>query len=135
MSGDGVLGAYCRAFESKDADAIISLFDANALYELPLLGQRLVGRAEIKAGLQRAFSVAETCCIELTSVRSSPMVTMAEGRLSAKLHRDREAVDMPLAIVLQTRDGRVARLSTYLDARPYRLWTDGPIFATAGQAS
>lgn len=135
MSGNGVLQAYCRAFASKDVDAVASLFDANALYELPLLGQRLIGRAEIRAGLQRAFSVAETCCIELTDIRSSATATMAEGRLSAKLHRDQSAVDMPLAMVLETRNGHITRLSTYLDARPYRLWSDGPIFAATSQST
>ena len=36
---------------------------------------------------------------------------------------------MPASVVLEARDGKIARLSTYLDARPYRLWSDGPIFA------
>jgi hypothetical protein len=39
---------------------------------------------------------------------------------------------MPLALVMATEDGLISRLSTYLDARPYRLWSDGPIFAAAG---
>ena len=29
------------------------------------------------------------------------------------------------------RQNDIVRLSTYLDARPYRLWADGPLFASA----
>jgi hypothetical protein len=36
---------------------------------------------------------------------------------------------MPAALVMQARGDAIARLSIYLDARPYRLWADGPIFA------
>ncbi len=55
---------------------------------------------------------------------------IAEGRLQAKLHRDAHAADIPLAVVLETQQNGIMRLSTYLDARPYRLWTDGTLFAS-----
>ena len=123
------LQAYLDAFAAKDAEAASALFAETAVYELPLLGQRLVGRCEIKAGLARIFALAERCAFEVDVAQSVPGATIAEGRLKAKLHRDRDPVEMPAAIVLQVRDGAIARLSTYLDARPYRLWSDGPIFA------
>lgn len=135
MSPEDALQAYCKAFERKDIDRVVSLFDASGLYELPLLGQRLVGDAEIRAGLERVFSVADNCSIAFSGIKSSPAAAIAEGRLQAKLHRDPDPVDMPLAIVIETRDGKISRLSTYLDMRPYRLWSDGPIFAAPGQAS
>lgn len=131
MSAEGALRAYCRAFEARDIEAIVSLFGANGLYELPLLGQRLVGVAEIRLGLERVFSVAEACSIEISGVKSLPTVSIAEGRMRAKLHRDQDPVNIPLAIVVESREGMVSRLSTYLDARPHRLWSDGPIFAAA----
>jgi ketosteroid isomerase-like protein len=123
------LQAYLDAFAAQDAEAASALFAEGAVYEFPLLGQRLVGRREIEAGLARIFALAERCSFEIGAVQSSPAATIAEGRLKAKLHRDRDPVEMPAAIVLQSRDGAIARLSTYLDARPYRLWSDGPIFA------
>jgi ketosteroid isomerase-like protein len=131
MPTEDLLQAYCTAFAAKDVEAILALFGRNSLYELPLLGQRLVGHGEIRAGLARVFDLAESCAIEIFGLKSAT-TTIAEGRLRAKLHRDREPVEMPLAIVMATEDGLISRLSTYLDARPYRLWSDGPIFATAG---
>jgi ketosteroid isomerase-like protein len=125
------LGAYCRAFTSKDADTIVALFDRNGLYELPFMGQRLVGHGEIRAGLAQAFDLMESCSIEPAAIKSASAIAIAEGRLRAKLHRDRHPIDVPLAIVMKTNEGMISRLSTYLDARPFRLWSDGPIFATA----
>ena len=123
------LRTYLDAFAAKDAKAASALFAVNAVYEMPLLGQRLVGRREIEAGLARIFALAERCAFEIDAEQSAPGATLAEGRLTAKLHRDREPVEMPAALVMQARDGAITRLSTYLDARPYRLWSNGPIFA------
>ncbi len=58
---------------------------------------------------------------------------IAEGKLQAKLKRDAAPVEMTAAVTLEAKDGKITRLSAYLDARPYRLWTDGPIFASAQQ--
>jgi ketosteroid isomerase-like protein len=128
MRTEDMLQVYCTAFAAKDVDAILALFAHHGLYELPLLGQRLVGHGEIGAGLERIFEVAERCSIEISGLKSAT-TTIAEGRLCAKLRRDREPVQMPVAMVMETQDGLISRLSTYLDARPYRLWADGPIFA------
>ena len=123
------LQAYLDAFAARDAEAASALFADSAVYEMPLLGQRLVGRREIEAGLARIFALAERCAFEIDATQSAPGATITEGRLKAKLHRDRDPVEMPAALVMQTRDGAITRLSAYLDARPYRLWSDGPIFA------
>jgi hypothetical protein len=131
MRTEDMLDVYCSAFAAKDVEAILALFARHGLYELPLLGQRLVGHGEIRGGLQRVFAVAERCSIEILGLKSAT-TTIAEGRLCAKLHRDPEPVQMPLALVMETEDRLISRLSTYLDARPYRLWSDGPIFAAAG---
>jgi ketosteroid isomerase-like protein len=127
------LDAYCRAFNARSLDATLSLFADHALFELPLLGQRLFGRDEIAQGLKRIFALTETAGFEFPEVAESDRVLIAEGQLQAKLHRDPAPVAMTAAITLEARDGKIARLSTYLDARPYRLWTDGPIFAGAQQ--
>lgn len=129
MSVEEMLRAYCAAFSARDARAVAALFEERAVYELPLLGQRLVGPAEIRVGLERAFALLERCAIALAGVTSSPRVAIAEGRLSAKLQRDAQPMEAPLAIVIECREERIVRLATHLDARPHRLWSDGPIFA------
>lgn len=132
MSPADQVRAYCTAFGRRDKGAIVALFGPNGLYEFPLLGQRLVGRAEIGAGLERVFAILDSCAIELAGVKSAGPAAITEGRLHARLRRGDERVDTPFALVLETRDGEVSRLSLYLDARPHRLWTDGPILALGG---
>jgi len=132
MSADQASRAYCLAFAARDADGLVALFDRGAIYGLPFLGQRLVGHGEIRAGLARAFSLMETCSIELSDLKSQSDTAIAEGRLNAKLHRDRQPIAAPLAMVIMMSGEKISRLSTYLDARSFRLWSDGPIFAAAG---
>ena len=93
------------------------------------LGQRLVGRAEIGAGLDRAFALLESCSVALAEVKSAGPAAIAEGRLQAQLRRGEERIDAPFALVLEAREGEVSRLTVYLDSRPHRLWTDGPVLA------
>jgi len=131
MSLKNHLDAYCRAFNERSLDGTLAQFADHAVFELPLLGQRLFGRAEIAAGLRRVFEVTERARLTFSDVTASGPVLIAEGELQAKLHRDAAPVAMPAAVVLEVKDGKIARLSTYLDARPYRLWSDGPVFATA----
>ena len=133
MAPEDALRAYCAAFETKDRDSVVALFGTNGLYEFPLLGQRLVGRAEIAAGLDAIFEVLDSCSIELADVKASGSAAIAEGRFQARLCRDGERVETPFALVLETRGGEVSRLTVHLDARPHRLWSDGPILAIGGQ--
>jgi ketosteroid isomerase-like protein len=125
------LNAYQDAFNRRDLTGALSLFAEHAVFEMPLLGQRLIGKREIAVGLRRIFEVTESAQMELSGAKESQNVVIAEGRLQAKLHRDAHAVEIPLAVVLEAKQNDITRLSTYLDARPYRLWTDGTLFAPA----
>jgi ketosteroid isomerase-like protein len=131
MTTQNQLSAYQDAFNRRDLISALSLFAEHAVFEMPLLGQRLFGRREIEVGLRRIFEVTESAQLQLSGAKGSQNVVIAEGRLQAKLRRDAYAVEMPLAVVLETADNDIMRLSTYLDARPYRLWTDGTLFAPA----
>ena len=123
------MNAYRDAFNRRDLEATLSLFAAHALFEMPLLGQRLFGKAEIAAGLHRIFEITEFAELRFLREKRSQGVRIAEGQLRTKLHRDAREVEIPLAVVLESRRGSIARLSTYLDARPFRLWADGPLLA------
>lgn len=132
MTVETELHAFRDAFNGRDLEATLALFAEHALFEMPLLGQRLFGRAEIGVGLRRIFAVTASAEIELSRSRSTRELVLAEGRLRARLQRDHAPLDVPLGLAAETRHGRIVRLSTYLDAHPYRLWADGPLFAPAG---
>jgi ketosteroid isomerase-like protein len=129
MSAESAIRLYGNAFTQKDLTATVALFTAEALYEMPLLGQRLAGRSEIHAAHEQVFRVAEWCAIEILAIQHNGPVAIAEARLTAKLHRDPEPESFPMALVLTTADSLVSRLSIYLNTNTGRLWLDGAILA------
>ena len=126
-TAEGLIERYGRAFAAADLTGALALFDTTARFELPLVGQRLVGARELEAGHALIFSLTATRAIEIRACRSLPGLAIAEGILHARLHRDPGAERIPMALVARAEDERLARLSFYLDARPYRLWADAPI--------
>ncbi len=142
MSPDDAIRTYCTAFEAGDADAIVALFAPNGLYEMPFLTPpRLVGAAEIRAGMARIFALTEARRVRLDQVKAAGPAAIAEGRFEATVPRDDVTITVPFAMVAETAGAMVAetadamvdsglkRLSLYCDARPWRLWTDGPVMA------
>ena len=123
------LNAYRDAFNRRDLNEALVLFADHAVFEMPLLGQRLFGKGEIAAGHRRIFEVTQSAQIHISTAKESQKLIIAEGRLRAKLHRDAHAVEIPLAVVLEAQEN-ITRISTYLDARPYRLWADRILFAS-----
>jgi ketosteroid isomerase-like protein len=131
------LNVYRDAFNARDLSGTLALFADQALFEMPLLGQRLVGKREIATGLQRIFALTESVKLQVSAAKESPTLAIAEGLLQAKLYRDPHPAAIPLAVVIEVREALIGRLSMYFDARLHRLWSDGPLFPAAqpsGQA-
>jgi hypothetical protein len=135
MTPQDLLKVYCDAFNRRELDEALAPFAVRALFEMPLLGQRLIGRREIGAGLARVFELTQSAAIELSVIEEAGQLAMAEGLLTARLYRDPAPVSIPLAIALELEEQGIARLSMYLDARPYRPWADGPVFASGATLS
>lgn len=133
MSVETLFKSYCERFNARDLDPLVALFWPYALFEMPLLGQRIVGASEIRAGHERIFDVSEYAEIDISAIKTSGPVIIAEGTLESKLIRDSVPVEMPLAMTMQDEGRKIVRLSVYLDARPYRLWADGPILVPRDQ--
>ncbi len=130
MAADDAIRAYCTAFEAGDDDAIVALFGPNGLYEMPFLTPtRLVGGAEIRVGMERIFALTEARRVTLDQVKAAGPAAIAEGRFEATVPRDGVTMTVPFAMVAEAADGGLSRLSLYCDARPWRLWTDGPVMA------
>jgi len=72
------LNAYRDAFNGRDLTAALMLFAEHAVFEMPLLGQRLFGKREIAIGLQRIFEVTESAQIQLSGAKESQNIVIAE---------------------------------------------------------
>jgi ketosteroid isomerase-like protein len=132
MQAAEAMRAYADAFSRRDIAAAVALFARNALFEMPLLGQRLVGRPEIRAGLDRIVLATHSCEMTITQLKALDAVAIGEGRLHAGLRADGAPLSAPMSLVIETTAQGIVRLSTYLDAFPHRLWSDGLVAASAG---
>jgi ketosteroid isomerase-like protein len=127
MQATHAIRAYTEALARRDIDAAVTLFAPNALFEMPLLGQRLVGQGEIRAGLDRVLLATDSCELTITKLQAMDAVAIAEGHITADLRDHGAPLSAPMSIVIETAAQGIVRLSTYLDAFPYRLWSDGLI--------
>lgn len=132
MTPADAIRLHNAAWESRDAAALLDALAPGALYEMPLLRSRMVGRAEIAAGLALGFEATERCAVEVTHVRAAEDTAIAEGVMRPALKREGTTPEIPCAIVAEIANGAIARISVYLDARPFRLWADGPVMAMSG---
>lgn len=134
MTPRDAIALHKTAYESRNPSALLDALAPGCLYEMPLLRSRMVGRAEIAEGLRLALAATSRCTLETDREREAGNLGMAEGRMTADLVREGTTATLPFAIVTETGEGGISRISLYLDARPYRLWADGPVMAMTGRA-
>lgn len=131
MSPADAIRLHSSAWENRDAAALLDAMAPGALYEMPLLRSRMVGRAEIAAGLALGFEATERCAFEVVGLREAGDTAIAEGVMRPALKREGTTPEIPCAVVAEVTGKAITRLSVYLDARPFRLWADGPVMAMA----
>jgi len=119
MSVETLFKRYCASFNARDLDSLVSLFWPYALFEMPMLGQRIFGACEIRSGHQKIFDASEYARIEVSAFKISGPVIIAGGTLESKLLPDSETVEMPLAMTMQYFDGKIVRLTVNIDTRQY----------------
>ncbi len=129
MTASDAIRHHNTALESRDPSALLGVLAETSLYEMPLLRGRMVGRDEIAEGLRLAYGAMTACRINLAREREADGTAMAEGVMTATLAHEDKTVEVPFAIVAQTLGDQVKRLSVYLDARPFRLWSPGPVMS------
>lgn len=132
MSPREAIALHNGAYESRDAAALLDALAPGCLYEMPLLRSRMVGRAEIAEGLRLAFAATTRCRLEITRSRESAGAALVEGVMTADLAREKTSATLPFAMVAEAGSNGITRMSLYLDAKPFRLWADGPVMAMAG---
>ncbi|MGH6719023.1 MAG: nuclear transport factor 2 family protein, partial [Alphaproteobacteria bacterium] len=130
-----LLHAYCAAFAARDVAAIERLFAADAVCDLPLLDERLVGRAHVVREVATAIRGLADIEVALGAVTEDGRVAMAEGLFRSELVGHPPAVDgtparldFRFVAVVEARDGAIMRLSEYLDTKPLKPWERQRLF-------
>lgn len=118
MTPSEALRALCAGWERGDNDSIAELFTDDGVYEDPLHPRILEGREDIRAVNAAAVAALEECTITLRRMIEDGDAAFAEGYFASRLRDSGARLDFPFAMLVETRDGRIARLAEYFDTRP-----------------
>jgi ketosteroid isomerase-like protein len=118
MTPAKAIRALFDAWEHDDPDALAALFTVDGVYEDPLKPDRLVGRDQVRDGNAPAMGAIEDCRITTTHVLEAGDVGACEGYFASRLAGDTGRLDFPFALVVELRDGLIARAGEYFDTRP-----------------
>ena len=118
MTPAEAIRSLCLAWEHGDATALADLFTDDGRYEDPLKEGPLVGRDRVRSGNAPAMAAIEDCTIRLDRVLEHGAVGACEGFFASRLADGTGRLDFPFALVVEMRDGRIARAGEYFDTRP-----------------
>lgn len=135
MSPAALLRAYCAAFAARDLDAIRPLFAEDAVVDIPLLDERLVGHAHIMRETATSLRGLKSMRVDLGTVVEDGDRAMAEGIFFGELVGHPAMVDgtparldFRFVAVVETRAGRITRLTEYFDTKPLKPWQRQQLF-------
>jgi ketosteroid isomerase-like protein len=117
---------YASAFSNKDSARIAGLLAERALVEIPMLQpNRLFGPIETRRGHDAIFSSLDTVAMDLGKPETKGNIAIACGTL--RIERNKSIDESPVALVAETCESGLARVSFYMEARNKRLWVDQAI--------
>jgi ketosteroid isomerase-like protein len=118
MTPAETLRAVCDAWEVGDPDAAARLFAPDGVYEDPLYPEPLTGPDAIRAGLTGGMGAIEDCRVTLDPVMEDGDRVLAVGFFASRLRDGGARFDFPFAILVELREGEIARLAEFFDTRP-----------------
>ena len=118
MTPAEAIHALLAAWEAASPEALAELFTADGVYQDPLKRESLTGRHEIRDGNAPAMSAIEECRITVRHLVVADEVGFCEGFFSSRLTNGTGRLDFPFALIVEMRDGQIARAGEYFDTRP-----------------
>jgi ketosteroid isomerase-like protein len=110
--------AVCEAWERGDADGVASLFTEDGRYEDPLFPDVVIGPDAIRAAVAPAMEEIRGLRIPITHLVGDGDVAICEACFLSELASGEGRFDFEFAMVIEMRDGRIARLREFFDTRP-----------------
>jgi ketosteroid isomerase-like protein len=106
------------AWNHLDVEELVPLFIADARYEDPLFPAPVVGAEQLRAQVGTGMGELADCAIEAGHVVEQGDIGMVEARFLSSLADGSGRLDFDFAMLVEMRDGKVARLVEYFDTRP-----------------
>ena len=118
MTPSEALQAICDAWNRLDNDALADLFTDDGIFEDPLHERTLRGREDVRAVNAAGMESLSECEVTLGAVLERGDLGLAEGMFRSALADGGARMDFPFAMVVELKDGRIARLTEYFDSAP-----------------
>jgi ketosteroid isomerase-like protein len=118
MTPAEAIRALVGAWERGDPDELAALFTEDGVYEDPLKEERLVGRDVVRDGNAPAMAAIRDCQIRFEHLLEKGTVAFCEGLFASRLVDGSGRLDFSFALVVEMRDGKIARAAEYFDTRP-----------------
>jgi ketosteroid isomerase-like protein len=112
------LQAICDAWNRLDVDALAALFDPDGVFEDPLLPAAVTGPDAVREASREGMAALSSCEVTLSTTIQEGDLGMAEGFFHSTLADGGGAFDFPFSMVVELRDGKIARLTEYFDTKP-----------------
>jgi ketosteroid isomerase-like protein len=118
MEPQEALRALMAGWERGDPDAVAGLFTDGGAYEDPLLEERPIGPAAIRAAIAPAMEAIEDCKVEIHRLVHDGSTGFCEGSFTSRVAGEPTRFDFGFAALVEMRDGRIDRLAEYFDTKP-----------------
>jgi len=105
-------------WEANDPSGLAQLFTPDGIYVDPLKASSIEGRDGIKDENAPAMAALEDCRIDIRRIVEDGDTGFCEGYFASRLADGTGRLDFPFAVVVEMRDGLVARCAEYFDTRP-----------------
>ena len=119
MNAESALRALCTAWEELDPDGVARLFTEDGRYEDPLFSPTPVGPVAIREACAPAIEDLAEVRNPMRVVLATDQLVVAEGEFLSETN-DGKRLDFPLVMILEMRDGLIARFAEYFDTAPLR---------------
>lgn len=106
------------AWRRLDVEALAGLFTADARYEDPLFPEPVVGPERMRAEIGPAMADLADCAITTRQLVARGDIAFVEAEFRSAMASGEGRLDFDFAMIVELRDGLIARLAEYFDTRP-----------------
>ena len=118
MTPAEAIEAAFNAWRHLDAERLAPRFTEDARYEDPLWPQPAIGPADIREQVAGGMAELADCAITSRRLICEGDTAMVEAEFRSALASGDGRLDFDFMMLVELRDGRIARLAEYFDTGP-----------------
>ena len=117
MTPAEAIEAAFDAWRHLDVEELVPLFTADARYEDPLWPEPVIGHDDMREQIAGGMAELADCAITTRRLITDGDTGMVEAEFRSALASGQGRLDFDFMMLVELRDGRIARLAEYFDTR------------------